>query len=221
MYSYVIILARCGAKGKPNWTIGNRPLIAWVLAATRNWPGCVSSDQDFSEVAKHYGKTWVQRYPSLCTPEASCEAAVQHVLDTDMDAATADNIHVVLSTSPFIQQYSLKRADLLLGYADLNSTQTVIDVPHNFHEWNQRELKQGEVHWVHERKRRSAARKQQKPSRYAFGNLFSFRRAAFQKEGIFWPDRCAASLIPWWQAIDVDDQDSLDLARAVAAHRKL
>ena len=96
------------------------------------------------------------------------------------------------------------------------SAQTVARVPHNDHEWNQRNMSPstGFIEFVHKTERHRAFNSGKKPVRYKFGNLVVVRTDALIEQCTFFAHPSQSFEIPWPYQMDIDDEKDFLLAEA-------
>ncbi|GKT37469.1 acylneuraminate cytidylyltransferase family protein, partial [Aduncisulcus paluster] len=75
-------------------------------------------------------------------------------------------------TSPFLLPAQIDAcSEALRDNPEANSAQTVAEIPHNYHAFNQRVIKDGAVDFNFTEERKFCYNKQSKPHFYSFGNL--------------------------------------------------
>jgi len=116
-------------------------------------------------------------------------------------------------TSPLVRQKDV--ADVvaaLMADEEANSAQTVCEVPHNYHAWNQRVILDYGRHVEFMQKDRSS-NKQDKPSTYKFGNVVAFRPKAMLEQREVFALPSIPIVIPEEFAVDVDGPEDLNDCR--------
>ena len=226
MNSWIIIPARGGSKTIPLKNLAplaERKLISYVLRAAKAWGKAerviVSTDSpEIARVATDFGAIVAGRPKHLCGDDVPVAAVIEDLLN--QDKKWPDIIILLQPTSPFVLPRHIDDAVNQFRFYDddIDSCETITEVPHNHHEYNQREIKRDHSYWLHPKERRECYNKQTKPDRYVFGNLAAFRPRKFMKHGdlFIYPRRCI--VIPRAYAHDVDDE--LDLAMAEAMIEK-
>ena len=118
-------------------------------------------------------------------------------------------------TSPFIQTQTIDDClRVLKTQKYYKSVQTITEVPHNHHAWNQRILGDVSVQFLFENKRLKAYNKQKKPDYYVFGNFVAVK--TYQIESNIFRPHSKGIVIPRVEALDVDGPEDLEIARFYA-----
>ena len=217
--SVCVIPSRAGTKNKGLWLLRGEPLVEWVIRAAGLRKTIVATDQP--ELNKAYCARWHNTHLFERSPEL---ADGGHMVETliavaDQFELSDDTImHVCQPSSPFLRSWDLEKAEEILGLDTFwSSVQTVIPVPHNFHEWNQRKTDGDLMDFVNRARRLKAKTKQMKPARWAFGNLVSVRVGALRSQNAIFAKPSCGWAIPRWYGLDVDDRADLRLAEAYLA----
>jgi N-acylneuraminate cytidylyltransferase/CMP-N,N'-diacetyllegionaminic acid synthase len=209
-----LVPARGGSKSIPLKNLkllGGRPLIAWALEAIAA-SGVVdrtlvtTDDERIAEAARAAGADVpFLRPPELAGDDAPTAAAVEHALRwlEEHEGAQPEQIAATL-------ELMLERG--------ADSAITVVEVPRNQHPFHVRvrdgngllEFADAEAHYAH-------PRRQDDPPRWAFGNLYWFRRAAFLASGRIEVGRRVGLPVDAPTALDLNDEDDWAIAEAIAA----
>ncbi len=192
-----IIPARGGSKSIPkkNLTVfGGEPLINRVLRAgqsARSLERLICST-DSLEIAEHcqlYGVEIDRRPDRLATDDANIVDVLLELLGrlVTEGAAIPDLIALLQPTSPLLQ---VEHIDLCVEELKKNprlmSSQTICQIDHNSHAYNQREVVQGSVRFRFAEERSEMYNKQAKPTLFKFGNCVVIRSdALFRGLGVF------------------------------------
>ena len=88
---------------------------------------------------------------------------------------------LIQPTSIFLKSEHIVNLTNKLKTGRFKSAQTIIKVPHQFHAYNQRYLKNQKTGFIFERKRMKMHNKQTKPIFYAYGNLIKSKTDQFIK----------------------------------------
>lgn len=230
MNSWIIIPARGGSKtipGKNLALLNGLPLIDYVLRVAEAYGKSdriivSTEDDEIAEHAKSMGAVIAGRPFHLTGDAIPVSAVIGDLLE--QDKAWPDIIILLQPTSPFVLKDHIGTAMGAFRFEgdSVNSFETITELPHNHHEWNQREITYNKdrsiikerVFWVHPEERRLHYNKQTKPKRYVFGNLVAFRPERFcgvSNRNLFeYPRRYA--IIPRAYAHDVDDEFDLAMA---------
>ena len=206
MNSVCVIPSRAGSKNKGLWKLSGKTLVEWLQLTVGTRHTIVATDQKEFVNTSCYG------------PVFGNHMAETLIAVADWAELSDDTImHVCQPSSPFIRRCDLRATEELLGRSSYyNSAQTVIPVPHNFHEFNQRHSTEDTLDFVQRETRLKLKTKQQKPERWAFGNLVSVRISALRLGGIFAKPSYGIPIRHWY-GLDVDDHLDLLLAEAYLA----
>jgi len=223
MNSWIIIPARGGSKSillKNMALLAGRPLIDYVLRVAKTWGKAdriiVSTDNDMiAEHSKSMGALVAGRPEHLCGDAIPVAAVVGELLEQDKD--WPDIVILLQPTSPFVLPQYLWTALHAFQFdgGEVNSYETITELPHNHHEYNQREISNGRSFWMHSKERHQHYNKQTKPKRFAFGNLLAFRPKKFMKSRDLFEYPRKYAIIPRAYAHDVDDKFDLAIAEAM------
>lgn len=205
-----LIPARGGSKSvilKNLHPLAGKPLIEYCIRAAQACPMitrvAVSTDHErIAQTAIDLGCEVVERPAELAGDDVPVWLAVANACDR---LGYWGAMALLQPTSPFVQPITITQCLTSLG-GRWASCQSVIPVPHNFHEWNQRKIGQdGSVSWAHPFRRRNAFNKNRKPKRYAFGNCIAFdARRAVGLHSAFPPPCTFVMLDDPAYALDVD-----------------
>jgi CMP-N,N'-diacetyllegionaminic acid synthase len=210
-----LVPARGGSKSLPYKNIhplAGRPLLHYVIRAAHASRSidrvfCSTDDERIASVAQAAGAEIAWRPGGLATDEAPVSAAIQHFLRelAAADAKCPAAVALLQPTSPYVLPAHIDAAvDALMSDPQAQSVQTVTDLPHNHHAFNQREITDGYVRFRFEKERMSAYNKQRKPKLYAFGNLIVTRAAPLLENGNVFAAPSVAVKVPAPYAVDVD-----------------
>lgn len=209
MKEVCVITSRAGTKNKGLWRLREVPIVRWSLDIASHYaaPIVVTTDQlEVMRMAEDYGVPLVVRPAELASGTRHLDAVLHAVEGLGLDEM--DIVHLIQPTSPFLRIHDLCTAARLI---EGHSFQTVIPVPHNFHEYNQRTLPP--VLFVHPEERAECFVAQSKPPRYAYGNLVSTRYGALRRDGFF-ASPSVPSIIPAPYGLDVNEPDDIAIAEA-------
>ncbi len=189
-----IIPARGGSKSLPRKNIrllGGKPLIAYAIAAAKRsrFVGKVivtTDDQEIAEIAKKWGaEAPFLRPATLAQDSTSMLPVIRHALEwlAEKENYQPDFVLMIQPTSPFIQTKQIDDLMNLIDHYSADSGITIVETPRPFHPYHIRhltsdgflEFDQSELHYRH-------PTRQSDPKRYAFANIYWFRRDLFLKE---------------------------------------
>lgn len=215
MKSVCVIPSRAGIKHKGLWRLKGRTLVDWALAASKDYPRLITTDEDALLdpliTPRRAGVVYHRRPSNLCADPLMAEAVVEA-----LDGYPENTIvHLCQPTSPFLRPSDIQMLDQALKLLPkFRSAQTVVEVPHNHHELNQRTLSNGCVSFINQ-DRYVLKTKQQKPKRYAFGNLVSVKLSALRTHLTFFPQPSWGCEIARPFGHDVDTWYDLQIAEAM------
>ncbi len=213
MKEICLITSLAGVRNKGLWRVAGRPLVDWVLRTASGHADIVlSTDQgEAGDIGQRYGATFSMVPELLADGNHHVEQALYALKPMGLKVDTI--VHLMQPSSPFIRRQDLRLSAKFLetfpGYA---SVQTMIEVPHNMHEWNQREINEGRLTFAHAWERAVHKTKQTKPARFAFGNLVSVRYGELCEQGTFFAAPSAGRDMDRYYALDVDAPKDLELA---------
>jgi len=109
----------------------------------------------------------------------------------------------------------------LLERPEARSSQTVVEVPHQFHAHNQRRMLDGgrDIAFVYEDERAKGYNKQTKPKFHAYGNLITTRTTALLEQRTIFGRPSVPIVIPRYCAYDLDGPDDIELAQLMIHHK--
>lgn len=225
-----LVTARGGSKTIPLKNIkalGGKPLLAYPIGAMRR-SGVVdrivvsTDDERIAEVARALGaEVPFLRPAELAQDDTPSIPVVEHALAwlADSDGWEPNYVLLVQPTEPFVQPGQIRAAFELMLERGADSAITMVEVPQRNHPFHVRvqtdegylEFEQPEAHYEHHRR-------QLDPPRYAFANLFWFRRDAFLAQRQIEVGRRAGLLVDPLFAFDLNTEEDWRLAEAALAH---
>jgi CMP-N-acetylneuraminic acid synthetase len=189
-----LVPARSGSRGIPGKNVkllAGRPLIDYALSAIAD-SGCadrtvVSTDsEEIAAVARTSGaETPFLRPPELATDTAPAIELIDHALGwlAAEEGYAPDLILYVQPTEPFVQPEQIRAALDLLLREDADAVITTVEVPRNHHPFHVRlEREDGTLAFERPDDHYASPNRQSDPPRYAFANLYWFRRASYLRE---------------------------------------
>ncbi len=120
---------------------------------------------------------------------------------------------LIQPTSIFLKSEHIVNLTNKLKTGRFKSAQTIIKVPHQFHAYNQRYLKNQKTGFIFERKRMKMHNKQTKPTFYAYGNLIASKTDQFIKDQNFFLKPSFGLPIKNIFGFDVDNKFDLKIVR--------
>lgn len=218
-----VIPARGGSKSIPVKNLASlagRPLIDYVIRAGRSARHladvvCSTEDARIAAVCKALDISVYDRPTSLASDDAPIGKVIAHLLMVvaARRGSAPEAVCLLQPTSPFVLPEHIDECvSRLLQDPSLDSCQTVSDLPHNHHAFNQRVLDGGFVRFRFPHERRVLYNKQAKPRHFVFGNVVVTRTASLlDGRGVF-GERSVPVQVSSLYAVDVDTQEDLDYA---------
>jgi CMP-N-acetylneuraminic acid synthetase len=222
---WALIPARGGSKSIPRKNLAliqGRPMLDFGINAARASGAfdriiCSTDDAQIAERAASFGIEVHRRPAQLATDTASVTDVAIDLLKT-AGAPAPELLALVQPTSPFVLGTQIRRlCEAVAADPSARSGQTVHKVPHNYHAWNQRIVRDGYVEFKHPEERKIAYSKQRKPELHAFGNLIVVRCAALLGGEGFFATPSVAIEVPWPYYLDVDGPEDLKVAELMLA----
>jgi len=222
---WAVVPARGGSKSIPLKnlvSIAGRPLLDYGVTAAKSSGVCdrIIGSTDDDRIAERFRQLGIEvdRRPSkLGGDDTPVLAVIRDLLARHQSASGLPWLIVLVQpTSPFLlPSHAEGLVRLMAERRSAKSGQTVALCPHNHHAWNQREIADGIVHFVHQSEREKAYNKQTKPERWVFGNLVATTAAAIMAgEGLF-ASPSAAYPIERPYDFDLDVKSDVDIATAL------
>jgi CMP-N-acetylneuraminic acid synthetase len=223
-----LVPARGGSRSIPRKNVrplGGRPLIAWVLDAIAA-SGAVqrtivsTDDDEIADVAAAAGAEAPFRRPAeLARDDSGTIEVVEHALEWLASLGDEpEHVLLVQPTEPFVRPEQIRDAFALMLERDADSAITVVEVPRNFHPCHVRERDDdGFLRFEREHDHYAHPTRQSDPPRWAFANLYWFRREAFLAERRLEAGRRVGLPVSATSAFDVNTPDDWRLAEALLA----
>lgn len=223
-----IIPARGGSKSIPKKNItdlGGKPLLCYVLEAIKKSKYVTrvivdTEDKEIADVARKYGAEVPYLRPKeLATDIAATMPVLKHSLKwlKENESYQPDLVLLAQATSPFMKTSEIDGAlELIQKNPDADSVTSVIEVPNNFHPINLRLInEEGFLRFTNPEERAKYNTRQQKPKRYAIGNLWVFTPEVIYNKEIPIGDKCLPLVINELSAFDLDTPEDLKAAEAL------
>jgi len=225
-----LVPARGGSRTIPRKNVrllAGRPLIEHVLGAITASGAAdrivvSTDDEEIAAVARSAGaETPFLRPAELAGDDVPGIVIVEHALEwlAAEEGYEPEFVLLVQPTEPFVRPEQIRAAFELLVERGADSAITTVEVPRNFHPFHVR-VADGEGFLRFDRPDDHAAHptRQSDPPRYAFGNLYWFRREAFLAERQVEPGRRVGLPIDPLSALDLNTEEDWRLAELLAAH---
>lgn len=227
-----IIPARGGSKGVPRKNlrrVGGVPLVERAVRTAQETDGIdlvvVSTDDDeIAAVSRAAGARVVRRPAEISGDTASSESAILHALDElDAQGERADVVAFLQATSPFIPREALsgavhdvceRRADSV--FAAHETYGFLWSQGATRHEGAGQADAGAAVALNHDAARRPR-RQDREPHFLETGAFYVFRAEGFRAAQHRFFGRIRIAEVPEWTAIEIDDEQQLRIARALAA----
>ncbi len=216
-----IIPARGGSKGVPGKnvrTVGGVPLVARAvhaaLAARQVDDVFVSTDDEaIAEAARSAGARIIDRPAEIAGDLASSESAILHALETlEASDERADVVVFLQATSPFIPVDGIERAVDAITAGGYDSAFSAVET-YGFL-WRRTDDAAADAinHDVSHRPRRQ----DREPHYLETGAFYAFDAEGFRAAGHRFFGRIAIIEVPERGSVEIDDEDQLTVARALA-----
>lgn len=216
-----IVPARGGSRAIPRKNVkplGGRPLLGWVVGAMHESGRVdrvvVSTDDDeIADAARAAGAEVLERPEELARDDTAAIAVVEHALgELECDWAL-----LIQPTEPFVTPSQIRGALELAEARGADSAITMVEVPRNFHPFHVRVERDGFLEFDRRDEHYAHPTRQSDPARYAFGNLYWFRRESFLRERAIECGRRVGYPIDPLTALDLNTEGDWALAEAVVA----
>lgn len=220
---WALIPARGGSKSIPLKNlveIRGRPLIEYVIQAAKKSKKitriiCSTEDEQIAQACLKNGVEVHKRPLDLSSDATPVLDVFIHLLNDigSREGKIADILPILQPTSPFVLAEHIDHCvEMLEAHPSAESAQTITHMPHNFHAYNQRIVRDGLVRFRFEKERKSCYNKQTKPTHYVFGNLVVTRASTvLEKEEIF-GTKSLPQIIDSDYALDIDQEKDVGLA---------
>lgn len=220
----IFVPARGGSQSVPLknlYGLAGHPLIRYCLVECMKlkYPTVVSTDN--GKIRDFVGANFP--FPVTERPMHLSDGPIHDVVKEYIEGLPKNKrpeiVVLVQPTSPFVRKQDIEWAvEILTKSPQLNSAQTLCQIAHNDHAWNQRIWGQDSkvVDWYFPKLRSLGyQQKQNKPTLWKFGNVVATRASILQEGGTFFAPPSIGRSVPWENAIDVDTLDDFQLAEAL------
>lgn len=216
-----LVPARGGSRTIPRKNVkplGGRPLLAWVVGAMHA-SGSVdrvvvsTEDEEIADVAREAGAEVLERPAELAQDDTPAIDVVEHALGR----LDCEWVLFVQPTEPFVTPSQIADTLELAETRSADSGITVVEVPRNVHPFHVRVEVDGFLDFERPAEHYAHPTRQSDPPRYAFGNLYWFRRDAFLRERAVECGRRVGHPIDTLTALDLNTPEDWALAEAVVA----
>lgn len=218
-----LIPARGGSKSIPLKNLhplAGRSLMDYVVGAGKACDRisrlvCSTDDERISRRCESMGVEVHRRSRKLAGDLVRMEEVMREALVTLAKAEDTlpDFTVLLMPTSPFVTPEQIGNCvRLLVSDPGAGSAQTVVEIPHVYHAYNQRIVEGGQVRFAFPEERRRGYNKQTKPRFFAFGNVVVMRTSVFLASGDLFSRPSLSLEIDRWTSLDVDSAQEFDLA---------
>lgn len=217
-----IIPARGGSKGVPRKNlrrVGGVPLVVRAIRAARATAGIdlvvvTTDDEEIAAVSAQAGARVVRRPAGLSGDTASSESALVHALD-ELEAAgeRIDVIAFLQATSPFLPVDALAEAVALVRADEADSAFAA----HATYGFLWRRGDDAAAIAVNHDASHRPRRQDRAPDHLETGAFYVFAAEGFRRSRHRFFGRTRIVEVPEWTAIEIDDEQQLRVARALAA----
>jgi CMP-N,N'-diacetyllegionaminic acid synthase len=218
-----VIPARGGSKSIPKKNIvslNGHPLIAYVINAGKRSKClgriiCSTDDSDITEACSRLGVEVMGRPKELAQDDTHVVDVMIHLLESlnRKEGYKPWAVGLLQPTSPFLLPEHINQCVMLLRQnLGANSSQTIAELPHNYHAYNQRVVRDGIVRFRFAEERARCYNKQKKPKFYVFGNLIVTRTEALLRDRDIFAPPSLPYQIAFPYAVDIDGPEDLELA---------
>ena len=220
---WAVIPARGGSKSIPYKNLvelNGRPLISYAIAsakATKGITRIICSTED-ERIAAYCRKQDIEVHPRpeyLASDDTDVIDVLIYVLkDIEQnEGGIPDIIPILQPTSPFLLPEHIDECiTILAANSEAQSSQTISDIPHNHHAYNQRVIEDNWLNFSFPEKRKVFYNKQRKPKFYSYGNVFVTRSRTILEDHEIFGSKSLPVFIPYQYSLDLDGPDDLELA---------
>ncbi|MBT3350162.1 MAG: acylneuraminate cytidylyltransferase family protein [Nitrospinaceae bacterium] len=218
-----LIPARGGSKSIPLKnlaSLGGKPLLSYVIDGGKSCLAItkIVCSTDHDEIAEYCSSRDVEVFPrpaDLSGDDTPVADVMRHVIEkiAQEEGAAPSFIALLQPTSPFLLPEHIEECvKALRGDESADSAQTITQVFHNAHAFNQRVFEGGRVSFRFKKERQLAYNKQRKPHFFLFGNLVVSRARALLSGMDAFGENSLGVEIDRSYALDIDGPDDLDYA---------
>lgn len=182
-----------------------------------------SENKEIIKVGKKFGaEVAYERDVGLALDNTTHEAVILKSLEILAGAGYEPDVIVLLqATTPFVRSRDIDSAVELLLEGELDSVETVFEVPTIFHPYRVRTIDSGGfTKFFMDQERTEAKRTGIWPKIYAVDSLYCFRPGNLKKFGKIQGVKSKSIIVPRSQACDIDEPIDLIVAEAVLNFNK-
>ncbi|PIQ85189.1 MAG: hypothetical protein COV74_09530 [Candidatus Omnitrophica bacterium CG11_big_fil_rev_8_21_14_0_20_45_26] len=229
---WAVQTARGGSKSIPLKNlvrIGKQPLIGYNLRAAQQSKIldkiiCSTDHPRIARTAKRLGALIHQRPKRLSGDHvASVDVVIEAVQSVGERVGHLPGLIVLLEpTSLFLTAGHIWTAVRMMKKdTRANSVQSVVEVPHQYHAYNQRKLSQGQnyLDFIFPKAIKKNFNKQKKPVFFVLGNVVVTRTKALLKQKDLFAKPSRAFPIHRWSGYDLDTKEDVKIAEMLLKSR--
>lgn len=227
-YTLGIIPARGGSKSiklKNIVQFLGRPLLEHVIEAAKlsmelDMVICSTDNEEIAKVAQKNGIEVIWRPAELAQDNTPVLEVIKDIISKAK--GTPDLLPLLQPTSPFVLPSHIDECiKRLKSDFSADSAQTISKLPHNYHAYNQRIVKEGYVKFRFPKERLKYYNKQTKPPHYVFGNLVVTRARTVIKKNDIFGTRSIAVEIEEPYSFDLDKKEDIALGEFLISSGKV
>lgn len=217
-----IIPARGGSKGVPRKNlcrVGGVPLIERAVrsaaaASAIDLVVVTTDDDEIAELSEASGARVIRRPAELSGDAASSESALLHAMDElEANGDTVGTVVFMQATSPFIAG---QRIDEAVAHITHDRFDSVFSA-HETYGFLWRRAEQGEAAAINHAADHRPRRQDREPHYFETGAFYAFSAAGFRAAGHRFFGRIGIVEVPEQMAMEIDDEQQLAVASAVAS----
>lgn len=179
---------------------------------------CSTEDERIAGHASSLGIEVDRRPPALAGDEARVSDVAREWLGRVGEASWPETLFLIQPTSPFLlPEHCRALLDAARSAPEARSGQTVCEITHNHHAFNQRVVEAGRVRFRFRDERARAYNKQRKLKLHVFGNVLLVRTDELMQGHDFFAEPSVAVEIPRPYDLDLDTAHDLAVAEALIA----
>jgi len=218
-----VVTARGGSKGilrKNIVDLAGKPLMYHAIDAALE-ANCLdrllvsTEDAEIKTLALKRGVEVIDRPAHLAQDNTPSKLVLRHAVEfLQAEGQNVDWVLLLQPTSPFIKSRRIVEAIRMASETETDSVTTLTELPYVHHPFNIRRLNQdGTAEFLFPDKKARMTNRQTALKAYCYGNLVVTRlRVLMDGETIF-GTKTTPVFIKSWEAIDIDDAFSLEIAR--------
>ena len=226
MIFYALITARAGSKGikhKNLKKIKNKNLVEIAINEVKKSKKiskifCSSNSKRILKISKKKNISTIKRPENLSGDKTTSYNVVLHFLKylKIENIKIPDVIFLIQPTSPFMDHKIIN--EIIQTYKKkplANTINSFVKIHHKYLYVNHTKINnKGKVKYLFYNERKKNTLRQNKQEYYAHGNVFSFKTNAIIKKKTLMPKPVYSVILKKsYQAIDIDDQEDLDISR--------